>query len=1733
MIMKSCPDHPNSNSMSMCKSIVPLSCLILSLAAQNAGAQQYWDNNGTATPTNGVWDTTTANWAGSSTPTTSTSPYADGSFAYFSAGTTNIASLAITVNSPVVCTGMATGFGGAIVVTNTTFSGTGSIEIADTLQNFNCDSGNFIFNVPLIGDGGITQHGTGSITFSANNTYAGGTELTGGQVINYNNNDAFGTGPIYVDGYGNALVNQSNGIIAVTMTNDFTFYLPEALNLAGGNPVASAPGTTFTGAFTLYSGGTCTLETSSTATEKDEITGIISGPQASLAISDAGIMILAGSNTYTGTTTLAGGTIQVASPENPGNYGPFGVPDNSANSIVMTGGTLQFSSSNQFDYSSRLSSQSTAYSIDVNGQTVTFASTIYGGSLTNMSSVAGGTLILSGANYYNGPTVLKSGILNVYAMPDGGNSAIGYGSVVLGGGTLLYTGTGDSTARSFAGTSGTTSTIDVPNGVTLTLGGQITGTAAFYVNKVDTGTLVIGSSLNNAYCGVNIQGGTLILNQTGAGNAIGGATTVASNAMLQLAANGYNSNIYNGSTTPLTVSNGGVFDLNGQNNAIYSLSIAGNGINGGGALINSASGTTSTLTVPMTIASNLTIGGAGSITLPGVISSFDTTPTSLTYAGAGTLMLGGVNTYLGGTFVNSGTLDASMAGSLPGNVTVNAGSMLELDSANAMTPAATLNLASSLSTGAVYLNFSGAQSILALNIGGVAMAPGTYGLGGNNPNGMFSGAGTLVIASESVYWNPGSSHSLPGSGGNGAWDNTVSSDWFNGSANGDWFAGNLATFAGTAGTVALNDNVTVNGISFTTPGYTINGGDTLTLGGSSPIIAVTNGTTTINSVIAGGGTNTGLTVSGSGTLALNGANTYAGNVIVNGATLNVNSVADSTANALGIGVNPGVITNGVTLTGGATLSYVGSGTGTTVRNITNSGTTSTYLNVATGSILNLTGSVKEASDNAVPSVTKTGTGTLYLGGVSNDNSGLTMAVNAGEVVITKTSYASAHGLGGGASSVGSGAELQLAGSGSYDLYSTCLLTVANGGLLDVNGQNDSFGTLTLSGTGNSYDANGGALINSAAGTTALLTNGTSAVVLAGPTTIGGSGSIELFSVVSGSGQSLTYSGTGTLTLNSANTFTGGSTINGGGTVQINNAAGLGTGTITMNGNGVLIPNIVTGTLANTVVGGPSNIINIKETTGDNLTLGGNMSAFTGTVNCPTSPGGNAKAQILSAAVNLSSAATLNIAAGGTFYTANPGVIIPCPVNVYGTGNAETYGALRMENGAVVSGPVILYGNTTMGNGQSGPTKLATISGGISQSNGVYGITFTAEPGTMVLSGTNTYTGPTTISGGVLEIAGNGLLGGGNYAANITNNATVIYASSNTQTLSGVISGNGTLTQNGPGSLTLSGTNTYTNYTLINGGTLAVGGSGCLGVTASATNYAPGITNNGTFNYASSAAQTLSGVLSGTGALTQSGSGSLTLTVANTYAGGTAISAGTLALSGSGSINNTASISIGAGATFDVSAYPSYSIPGSATSFAASGSATAAATIKAASGAGTVTLALPVTLTFTPQTFNGDVSHPALYVSQISSGELVLGGSSIIINNAGSKPLGGGTYSLVQVAPGGAISLGNPAVTIGGAGLGASCTASLSVSGGSLNLVVVSTAPPVPVVNSVTHSGNNLVFSGTNGQAGGDYYVLTSTNLALPLSKWTNVATNAFSATGTFSVTNAVSGSPSYFIIATP
>jgi len=166
------------------------------------------------------------------------------------------------------------------------------------------------------------------------------------------------------------------------------------------------------------------------------------------------------------------------------------------------------------------------------------------------------------------------------------------------------------------------------------------------------------------------------------------------------------------------------------------------------------------------------------------------------------------------------------------------------------------------------------------------------------------------------------------------------------------------------------------------------------------------------------------------------------------------------------------------------------------------------------------------------------------------------------------------------------------------------------------------------------------------------------------------------------------------------------------------------------------------------------------------------------------------------------------------------------VNVSGSSGPNGDG--KLSAGSIAgAGSYILGANelTVGGNGNS--TEVSGVISGVGGSLVKTGI------GTMILSGANTYTGGTTISGGALQIGNGGT--SGSITGNIDNNAALIFNRADELTYSDVISGSGTVEKRGIGTLILTGAQTYTGGTTISAGTLQLGSSVSAGAIRGAVN----------------------------------------------------------------------------------------------------------------------------------------------------------------------------------------------------------------------------------------------------------------------------------------------------------
>ncbi|MBP1872206.1 outer membrane autotransporter protein [Ensifer adhaerens] len=252
----------------------------------------------------------------------------------------------------------------------------------------------------------------------------------------------------------------------------------------------------------------------------------------------------------------------------------------------------------------------------------------------------------------------------------------------------------------------------------------------------------------------------------------------------------------------------------------------------------------------------------------------------------------------------------------------------------------------------------------------------------------------------------------------------------------------------------------------------------------------------------------------------------------------------------------------------------------------------------------------------------------------------------------------------------------------------------------------------------------------------------------------------------------------------------------------------------------------------------------------------------------------------------------SIAAGGTLALSGQGRInASSGLTANGTFDVSAAASAQIKS-LTGSGQVVLGSKTLLINNATG-----TFSGAI---NGTGGISVNA--GTQVLTGANGFTGGAGIAqGATLQVGDGGT--GGSLASNVTNYGALVFNSSANTTYAGSISGPGSFSQVGSGTLTLTATSSSRGpVTIGTGSTLQLGNGGTTGWIGGTGNFAGSITNNGTLIYNRSNDVSYAGTFTGTGALTQTGTGKLTLTGVNTFTGDTAVTSGTLVVNGS-SVNS--------------------------------------------------------------------------------------------------------------------------------------------------------------------------------------------------------------------------------------
>ena len=948
---------------------------------------------------------------------------------------------------------------------------------------------------------------------------------------------------------------------------------------------------------------------------------------------------------------------------------------------------------------------------------------------------------------------------------------------------------------------------------------------------------------------------------------VGGAAAIAWNSANNLTLTGGNSiNLHAGSSIAnlgaggLTLNSGGAIALGGTINLAGTLTL-----NNGG--LASGSGIT---------ANTLLLQGAGNVGASGTGNALNTTATTLTDSKSGgdayVSQTGALN--VDGTTTGAGLLNVSGNAGITIDAPLNlhngaeAGDSLTLKAGgiiavNQNVTAASVDAESSQTAGDA-INFAVGPVV-------VAAAAQKYVATGAGADVNFANAlleKSAGVQPDSFEWDQGASISAPPaltlfSGGlvPGAYTlDSLSGNVTIPTGAGNLVANSVLTLKAPAGTVSINDNLSLSSLAVSGTAIQLNGtggSETVTTSGGDQnyTAPVTLGAaTTLNSgtiELAGvtGGANN-LTLNNSGVATLNGAVSGVGTLTANGTgtlLVNNNVTAANVSDSEGTTLNGTGGSETVTTSGGDQnyTAQVTLGAATTL----NSGTVELAGVTSGGNNLTLNNSGVATLNGAVSgtgTLTANGAGTLQVknniteGNVSDSEATTLNGTGGSETVATTggdQNYTAPVTLG-AATTLNSGT-IELAGvtGGANNL------TLNNSGVATLNGAVSGVGTLTANGTGTLLVNNNvtAANVSDSEGTTLNGTGGSETVTTSGgdqnytaPVTLGSattlnSGTVELAGV-NGGGNNLTLNNSGVATLNGAVSGTGTLTANGAGTLQVNNNITEGNvsdseGT-TFNGTG--------GSETVTTTGGDQNYT-------AQVALGAATTLKSGTIELAGVTGGANNLTL-----NNSGVATLNGAVSGT-----------------GTLTANGAGTLQINNN-ITEGNVSDSEGTTF-NGTGGSETVTTTGGDQN---------YTAQ----VALGA-----ATTLKSGTIELAG--VTGGGN---NLTLN------NSGVATLNGAVSGTGTLTANGAGTLQVNNNITEGNVSDSEGTTLnGTGGTETVTTTGGDQNYTAQVTlgaavtlNSGTVELAgvagggnnlklnNSGVATLNGAVSGTGTLTANGAGTL-------------------------------------------------------------------------------------------------------------------------------------------------------------------------------------------------------------------------------------------------------------------
>ncbi|MEO7933581.1 MAG: autotransporter-associated beta strand repeat-containing protein [Chthoniobacterales bacterium] len=1305
----------------------------------------------------------------------------------------------------------------------------------------------------------ITKTGSGTIDLTGANTFSGGLNVNAG-VLQAGANTALGTTAVNLgDTTGTAtaglLFDTSSGLAisnAITARTGSSGTLTlGGLNTSGVN--------IFAGAITLAR----SISLTAAAGGEVDLNGAISGAGGITKIG-AGIVKLNSANTHSGATVINAGTLLLGASNALG-----------AGAVTVTAGTLDLGSNHSATVGAITLTSGSLLGTGTSTLTSGAAMSVSSGTISlNLAGTGGltksttGDVVVSGANIFTGTSSITAGSFTAGAA----NAFSASSAVTVSTGATLALQNFNNTIASLAGAGSVTL-----GSATLTTGGNNTSTTF-------TGVLSGSGGLTKTGTGVLALGAT---------NTYSGTTTINGGTLRFAVNNAINAN------SAVTLASGSVLDLANFTGSFGSIAGAGNITQGSGALSFGGDNSSTTFSGALSGTGGITKDGTGTTTLTGA-----STTTGGTILSNGKIVLSGATGVLATTSITirtGATLELNNTVAENGNrladnaaITLNGGSLRLLsDSNGTLESAGLLTIASGASALEVVHNGNLLTNtrLTFTSLGSIAS--------GANVN--FTGTGgTLGDAFGPQIYITGQANGLLGSWATVGADPAEYST-FGIRAYGDYYEGIIGlnynstakivrlsastlsaafTLTNSAQTTDLGLNLTniatvdlgsdssrtlnlLGGslIKSTATDTVINGSGVLTAGGSSSAslaISVNPGSSlTIASVIANnsGGT-VGLIKSDSGALTLSGANTFTGNVTLNGGTTNISTEA-----------NLGAAGNDVTF-GGGTLHLTGSFTSSSGKSFSIISSQSGSIDIDAAQTLTLSNtSGALQTGNAAATLIKTGAGTLI---VQNANTAFTgtlqvnqgraelrnaqslagsVALNGGTLALvanTSTSFgntlnilssstvqvdrlsgtgAVTHSLGtvnlGASTWTISGANaasltvgaVNLAGAGIFNPTTADLTTGAIGGsqnltksgagVLTVNGVSTytgatlvNTGTLRL-GVADALPTTTDLTVSSGAGfdlagfnATTNSLSGAGSVTLGGGTLNTGSNTSSFTGIISGSG-GLTKTGNGTLTLTSQSTYTGATNINSG-TLFLGGANLLPTSTnLTVAGGATLLLN------GNNTAAASLSGAGIVVLGAGSFTTGSSSSTFSGTL---SGLGGFIK----------TGAGTFTISGGSTYSGAtslNAGSVIVRNSAALG----DVSGGIVLASGAELQ----LENDIALG-------KALTTSGTLRNNSGA-----NIYSGNVTLGGNSTI----TADAGSIEISGDLALAGN----------TLTVSGSADSTILGVISGAGSITKSGAGTLIFGDDNTYSGVTSVSSGTLQIASASALGSTAAGTTVAGGAT----------------------------------------------------------------------------------------------------------------------------------------------------------------------------------------------------------------------------------------------------------------------------------------------------